>query len=709
MAVNLSPVGGVAAQFFDNSGNVLTGGKIYTYLAGTTTPAATYTTSAGAFAWSNPIVLDASGRVSGSGEIWVSDSISYKFILKDSNDVLIATYDNITGINSNFVNFTSQTEIQTATAGQTVFTLTTMEYQPGTNNLLVFVDGVNQYEGGSYSFVETNSTTVTFVSGLHVGAEVKFTTATPINTITADAATTAYTPPFVDSVTTNVEDKLAQTVSVEDFGAVGDGTTDDTTAIQNAIDALAQYQTLLFNANYKITSGLTITNKNNIRLTGKGKITLVGGSSSAYMFQLVGTLDNIEIDHLTLVGDGNDGYAQCAIGCNSGQTISNTSFHDLNISEINVGISHNANLGGSWTYFKCYNNVLKNMLGTVPGSGYGIHTANAKQGEVYGNTIDNASRHSIYLGRGEEANIVCSDNVILNHRMDVADGSPRCAIACSRINSVIISNNTFLNCYDGQLFIDEDSTDANCTNISVLGNKFNYRQNVVPDIWIGVQALPTSYRTRRVLISGNTFEHDMAVSTGGAAINLLNGQDITIENNTLRIIGATSLLPYFINIGNNSYIDSDDDIQNIIVRNNTCTANVSTTGNVFSVCDQLCTGASYYLIKDNFAPSWSNQINFQATPTNLNSKLKFQSSFVYNIGTIPAQTTFTGAFTIIGAKPTSMVSGRPQYSLGASPYPGYAFYAKDDGPNAIVMTATNAKGTTSTQVSQTYLVFVEDI
>ena len=41
MAVNLSPVGGVAAQFFDNSGNVLTGGKIYTYAAGTTTPQAT--------------------------------------------------------------------------------------------------------------------------------------------------------------------------------------------------------------------------------------------------------------------------------------------------------------------------------------------------------------------------------------------------------------------------------------------------------------------------------------------------------------------------------------------------------------------------------------------------------------------------------------------------------------------------------------------
>ena len=38
MAVFLSPVGGVAAQFFTNTGAVLTGGKLYTYAAGTTTP-----------------------------------------------------------------------------------------------------------------------------------------------------------------------------------------------------------------------------------------------------------------------------------------------------------------------------------------------------------------------------------------------------------------------------------------------------------------------------------------------------------------------------------------------------------------------------------------------------------------------------------------------------------------------------------------------
>lgn len=100
MAVFLSPAGGVAAQFFTSTGAVLTGGKLFTYLAGTTTSAATYTTSQGNVAWTNPIVLDAAGRVPGSGEIWLTDGVLYKFVLKDANDVLIATYDNINGINS---------------------------------------------------------------------------------------------------------------------------------------------------------------------------------------------------------------------------------------------------------------------------------------------------------------------------------------------------------------------------------------------------------------------------------------------------------------------------------------------------------------------------------------------------------------------------------------------------------------------------------
>lgn len=295
MAVNLSPVAGAAAQFFDNSGQVLTGGKLYTYLAGTTTPAVTYTTSSGSTAHPNPIILNAAGRVPDSGEIWLTDSIAYKFVLKDQNDVLIATYDNLIGINSNFVNFTGQEETQNATQGQTIFTLTTIQYTPAVNNLLVFVNGSKQVRGDN--FIETSSTVITFVDGLNVGDVVDFCTATPINTSVVDACQVAYDPPFTNAIPTSVCVKLAETVSIKDFGAVGDGVIDDTAAFENAASALNDLGGgTLFIPSGTYVIDAVITGINNIHILGYGA-TIIGQIDHTYSDNVI--YEGISIDNTT--------------------------------------------------------------------------------------------------------------------------------------------------------------------------------------------------------------------------------------------------------------------------------------------------------------------------------------------------------------------------------------------------------------------------
>ena len=210
MSVTPSPIGGFAGQFFDNNGQPLSGGQIFTYAAGTTTPQATYTSVNGLTPHTNPIVLDSAGRVPG-GEIWLTSGLSYKFALTTSTGILIGTYDNV-NLGSNEISFT----------------------QAGTG-----------------------------------------------------------------AVTRTVQDKLRDTVSVKDFGATGNGITDDTAAIQNAIDA----------ANYVIVPAGTyvvtrISMRNGVTLEGQGNPTILRKNGSSET-SVISANNNHSFKILSLQIDGN--------------------------------------------------------------------------------------------------------------------------------------------------------------------------------------------------------------------------------------------------------------------------------------------------------------------------------------------------------------------------------------------------------------------
>jgi hypothetical protein len=69
---------------FSETGSPLAGGKLYSYVAGTTTPQNTYTDA-------NPTVLDSNGEAS----VWPAPAVSYKLVLKDADGVEQWTVDSI--------------------------------------------------------------------------------------------------------------------------------------------------------------------------------------------------------------------------------------------------------------------------------------------------------------------------------------------------------------------------------------------------------------------------------------------------------------------------------------------------------------------------------------------------------------------------------------------------------------------------------------
>lgn len=73
------------------------------------------------------------------------------------------------------------------------------------------------------------------------------------------ASLVGYLPDGVGAVATNVQSKLREFVSVKDFGAVGDGVTDDTSAIQSAINSGARH--IYFpSGRYKVTDTINLCN-----------------------------------------------------------------------------------------------------------------------------------------------------------------------------------------------------------------------------------------------------------------------------------------------------------------------------------------------------------------------------------------------------------------------------------------------------------------
>jgi hypothetical protein len=167
----------------------------------------------------------------------------------EGTDLFVVVQDNVTkkAYASDIQTYVGFEEFQTATAGQTVFNLTTMTYAAGANNLMVFVDGVNQYVGASY--LETDNNTVTFTQGLHVGALVKFSTVQTQTSLVTSAGAVSYTPPGTGAIITNVQTKLRQSLSVTDYG----------NDLSVAIAAIgSNKQTLVISETVNISSDVTV-------------------------------------------------------------------------------------------------------------------------------------------------------------------------------------------------------------------------------------------------------------------------------------------------------------------------------------------------------------------------------------------------------------------------------------------------------------------
>lgn len=257
-------------SYFDVDGSPLENGYLYFGAANQnpeTNPITVYWDSAYLVPAAQPIRTSGGFAVRNGSPANVYVTTDYSLTVRDKNRRLVYSKLLSEGQTTAEVNIQFSTQTVIATSGQTVFNLSTA-YTPGNQSLAVYHNGARLVVAQDYT--ETSATVVTLLIGATVGDVLQFVTATPINPSSLGAAAVAYVPAGAGAVATDVQTVLRETVSVTRFGAVGDGVTDDTAAIQAAISSLVSTGGTVYfpTGRYVITSQINVQSTRPINLIG---------------------------------------------------------------------------------------------------------------------------------------------------------------------------------------------------------------------------------------------------------------------------------------------------------------------------------------------------------------------------------------------------------------------------------------------------------
>lgn len=513
-----------------------------------------------------------------------------------------------------------------------------MGASPSTINATnVYIDGVYQ-EKDTYTISGTNLT-FSEAPPLNAGIEIVVQESSILGGATAGQV--SYNQGDVGAVNTTVKAKLQERVSVKDFGATGDGVTDDTTAIQAAIDAMIAIGggSVYFPDGEYFVSDPGLTLSSNITLFGNGfSSTLVTDGVSltgywmivAYGVDELNKISNVQVRGLHFKSTGASKQAF------NGFFIDDLVLRDNFVSGMGLGGTSDptqspagigSNSSNSYGAFTSRGNLNRNILIT------------GNKGFCNNDTTGDYSAAGVGAAIGYSANWVVSNNVFSYCRWGIwANGGQgyatpitdlrkcrrgtfvgnsiefcRAGIWWSMCENVVASGNTVSTCED--VGIDPEASNdcivvgnevshakTGCyaqfslsTNVSFLSN--SAIQDGVPrgvTSWSGTRCYMDSSAgtstpdNRENILKNNTFIYKAVTGVGNIFVNY--SEKTIIQNNTFHNVviqtqpsSSTSFNCRF----NTFYIENTTSSGITVIDSPNGTGNVGSGQDPMLICDNM--------------------------------------------------------------------------------------------------------------------------
>ena len=355
------------------------------------------------------------------------------------------------------------------------------------------------------------------------GVRVRYTVASGVLTspVPDTAAGVQFTQSGTGAVPRTAQDKMRETVSVKDFGAVGDGVTDDTSAIQLAISVGRNI--IIPKGTYLIDAlvGISIVGGKQHIMLEKGAVLQAKPNNSALVYQVIKILDvaDVLVTGGTIIGDR---ATHTGVTGESGMGIYVVNSENITIRDVEIRDCWGDGIyvGGTGTTGKSVNVRVENCVCTN-NRRQGLTIAAVDGCIVDGGKFTNSNGTAPESGIDIEPNPGKGsvNNVVVRNVLCEGNNGHGIAVSQTICTNVKLSKNTVTN------------NGINGIQSAYIGSDLLISGNTVTDNaenGILIQG-DNAYVTREIVISDNTVN-----GNGETGIKFLNNiRRFTVKGNTV--------------------------------------------------------------------------------------------------------------------------------------------------------------------------------